>query len=58
MKCAKCGRELKNPKSRELFGSSKQFQHKTRSVSPERHSHCEISGQISLNDYLQSILME
>lgn len=65
MKCAKCGRELKNPRSRQLGygpvcyramtggGNKKQVRYKERGHPSDDFSNYEIPGQMSIDDYLQ-----
>ena len=70
MKCGKCGRELKNPRSRQLGygpacyramsgeGNKKQVQYKERGHPSDDFSNYEIPGQMSIDDYLQMISAE
>lgn len=63
MICLNCGRVLKTAKSRELgygpicykrmFGSSKQIGSNIHSISADKFSDHNISGQMSLEDFLQ-----
>ena len=70
MKCGKCGRELKNPRSRQLGygpvcyramasgGNKKQIQHKKHGHPSDDFSNYEVSGQISIEEYLQMLSAE
>ena len=70
MKCGKCGRELKNPRSRQLGygpdcyramtggGNKKQVQYKEHGHPLDNFPDYEIPGQMSIDDYLQMISAE
>lgn len=65
MKCSVCGRKLRNPKSQEvgygpvcykrLFGSNLRTSDKSSRSSVDVMANYEIPGQISLDDYLQTL---
>lgn len=65
MKCSVCGRRLKSPRSQEvgygpvcyrrLFGSSLRTGEKDYQSSADVMANYEVSGQISIEDYLQTL---
>lgn len=68
MKCSVCGRKLRNPKSQEvgygpvcyrrLFGTSLRANDKDGQPSVDVMEHYEVPGQISMDDYLQTLQAE
>lgn len=65
MKCLVCGRKLRNPKSQEvgygpvcyrrLFGTGVQTSNKGNQSPVDVMLHYEVPGQISMEDYLQTL---
>lgn len=68
MKCSVCGRKLRNPKSQEvgygpvcyrrLFGTSLRANDKDDKSSVDVMANYEVPGQISMDDYLQTLPAE
>ena len=68
MKCSVCGRKLRNPKSQEvgygpvcyrrLFGTSLRANEKSGSSSEDSAVSYDLPGQISMDDYLQTLPVE
>lgn len=68
MKCSVCGRKLRSPKSQEvgygpvcyrrLFGTSLRANGKDGQSPVDVMANYEVPGQISMDDYLQTLLAE
>ena len=68
MKCSVCGRKLRSPKSQEvgygpvcyrrLFGTSLRANDKDSQSSVDVMANYKVPGQISMDDYLQTLLSE
>lgn len=68
MKCSVCGRKLRSPKSQEvgygpvcyrrLFGTSLRTNDKESQSSVDVMANYKVPGQISMDDYLQTLLAE